>query len=77
MLTAQREGNSFNEEYKRLEGQAQRLRKQLGALSEELEVSKLEPDEMQKRMLAKVMAWGSAALSSNPLLYPSTHHASP
>ena len=42
------------QEYRALEAQATKLHKQMQGLAEELEISKLEPDEMQKRMLAKV-----------------------
>jgi len=56
MLQAQREANTFNADYRLLEEQALKLQKVLQGLEEELEVSKLEPDEMQKRMLAKVRA---------------------
>jgi hypothetical protein len=45
-----------------LEAQAGKLHKQLQGLAEELEISKLEPDEMQKRMLAKVTAREACSL---------------
>jgi len=60
-LQAQREANTFNQDYHTLETQAVKLHKQMQGLMEELEMSKLEPDEMQKRMLAKVRSDNSMA----------------
>ena len=61
MLQAQRDANTFNHDYRQLEMSAVKLHKQMQGLAEELEISKLEPDEMQKRVLAKVRADNAAA----------------
>jgi predicted nucleic acid-binding Zn-ribbon protein len=56
LLQAQREANTFNQDYKVLEANAIKLHKKMQNLSEELEIMKLGPEEMQKRMVAKVRA---------------------
>ena len=61
MLQAQRDANTFNQDFRRLEQQAMKKHKEMQALMEELEISRLEPDEMQQRMLAKVRADNTAA----------------
>lgn len=61
MLQAQRDSNTHNQEFRRLEQQAAKKHKEMQALMEELEISRLEPDEMQQRMLAKVRADNAAA----------------
>jgi intraflagellar transport protein 74 len=63
MLQSQRESNTFNQDYKSLESQAIRLHKKMQSLTEELDIMKLEPEEMQKRMVAKVRADNSQAQS--------------
>jgi len=56
MLTAQRDGNTLNKEFRQLESQQMKLSRQMQSLEEEAEVAKLDPKEMQAKMLAKVKA---------------------
>mmetsp|Transcript_7231 Transcript_7231/g.16552 ORF Transcript_7231/g.16552 Transcript_7231/m.16552 type:complete len:611 (+) Transcript_7231:180-2012(+) len=54
MLQAQQEANTHNKQYRAQEQARLKLTKQMQSLLEELEITKLPPDEMQARMLAKV-----------------------
>ena len=67
MLQAQQEANTHNKQYRAQEQARLKLTKQMQSLLEELEITKLPPDEMQARMLAKAQSTHTRARSQKKI----------